>query len=138
MQGKTLLITALGCSLVGCATDAVRLRPAGIPNARIVEVDGTKVGVYQIQRPDGKVVGHVNEGRTWLVVEDGAGGDSYPEVTAYRIAGSHLAESLEMERIKREHYASPDSGPVEPVFLGFGATGKPNIASATGLRSLSE
>jgi hypothetical protein len=98
------------------------------------------MGTHKSVRDTGAVCGRLNSTQTWLVIEDDCGGDSYPGLTAYRLAGGEMRMSVSLERIKKEHYLeySQGNGLSEPVFLGFDPSGAPVISSATGRHILSE
>ncbi len=98
------------------------------------------VGMHKNLRDPLKMCGHLNSNRTWLVIEDGCGGDSYPKVNAYRLIDGKLRKSVELEQISKEHYleALQDRGLPEPLFFGFDSSGAPIISSATGQHTLHE
>lgn len=138
------LTGVLAWHAVSCAhfasENSVRFSPTSVPGEHVVKIGGKPVGTHKNPRGPVKMCGHLNSNRTWLVVEDGCGGDSYPKVTAYRLAGGELRESVELERINKEHHFeySQGRGPTDPVFLGFDPSGSPVINSATGKHILSE
>lgn len=139
-----ILISIAVCHAVSCAPldseNSVRFVATNVPGEHLVQIGGKPVGSHKNLRGSVKMCAHLNSTQTWLVVEDGCGGDSYPKVTAYRLAGGELRKSVELERISKEHYFeySQGRGLTDPVFLGFDPSGAPLISSATGRHTLQD
>ncbi len=120
--------------------DSVRFAATNVSGEYIVKIGGKPMGIHKRQRSQSKMCGHLNSTQTWLVVEDGCGGDSYPKITAYELTKVEMRKSFEMERIDKEHYFkySQGGGMTDPVFLGFDPSGAPIISSATGMHTLQD
>ncbi len=120
--------------------NSVRFVETNGPGEYMVKIGGKPMGIHKKQRSQSKMCGYLNSTQTWLVVEDGCGGDSYPKVTAYKLTHGELRKSVEMERIHKEHYFkySQGGGVTDPVFLGFDPSGTPIMSSATGMHTLQD
>lgn len=137
--GFAMVFYAISCA-VQTPKNLVRFAHTADPSKYQVYVDGLSIGIHTNLRGADTMCGHVNPTRTWLVIEDGCGGDSYPNLTAYEIRGGCFSKSQELERISKEHDVeySRGRGIAEPVFLGFAPSGHPLIHSATGTHILRE
>jgi len=137
--GSIMVFCAISCAAHD-RKNVVRFARTDDPTKYYVNVEGSPIGVHTNLRGADKMCGHLNTTRTWLVVEDGCGGDSYPKVSAYKIEDGLLMKSQDLERIDREHYLeySQGRGMTDPVFHGFNASGYPLISSATGTHTLRE
>jgi hypothetical protein len=122
------------------STDSVQFVATHVSGEYLVKISGKPMGIHENKRGESKICGSLNSTQTWLVVEDGCGGDSYPKVTAYKLTHGKLLKSVEMERIDKEHHYrfSQRGGVTDPVFLGFDPTGAPTISSATGIHTLGD
>ena len=120
--------------------DSVQFAANNVSGEYLVKISGKPMGIHKNKRGESKMCGTLNPMQTWLVVEDGCGGDSYPKVTAYKLTQGELRKSVEMERIEKEHYFkySQGGGMTDPIFLGFDPSGAPIISSATGMHTLRE
>jgi hypothetical protein len=137
--GTVVVLCAISCA-AHHQKNIVSFARTDEPAKYYVDVEGRPIGIHANLRGAGKMCGHLNTSRTWLVVEDGCGGDSYPKVTAYKIQDGSLMKSQDLERIDKEHYLeySQGRGTTDPVFHGFNASGYPLIISATGTHTLHE
>jgi hypothetical protein len=139
LLGSIAALLAVSCTAFD-KKNSVRFVATETPHIYAVKAKGTILGIHKNRRGAGPMCGHLNDARTWVVIEDECGGDSYPGVTAYKISDGQLKESQELQRIEEEHFIeySKGRGLPCPVFLGFDPSGYPLISSATGMHTLHE
>jgi hypothetical protein len=96
-----------------------------------VYVNNEKVGLFERKRPGSDIVGRIDKSNQWLVIEDGVNGDSYPDVSIFRLKRGKMYPTKMLTRLHKELPDDPHQVAPDPFFLGFNKFGYPVVFLGT-------